>query len=173
MKAVTMNHWIKCGFALPALAVAALMNGATAAQAAGPEALRIDAPWARETAAGQRDGGGFVTIINDGSTADQLVAASSPASAEVQIHTVQLENGMMRMRELPGGIPVPAAGRVELKPGSLHIMFIRLNYPLKAGDQVPVTLKFREAGEKTVTFEVRSVAAMQPATMAKDPAAGK
>jgi len=150
-----------------------LMPASWTSLAASPETLRIDAPWARETAAGQRDGGGFMVITNDGSKADQLVGASSPVSQEVQIHTVQLEQGMMRMRELPDGIPVPAAGRVELKPGSLHIMFIKLNHPLKAGEQVPVTLKFREAGEKTVTLEVRSVAVMQPAMPAKEPTAGK
>jgi len=32
---------------------------------------------------------------------------------------------------------------------------------------------FREAGEKTVTLEVRSVAVMQPAMPAKEPTAGK
>jgi len=114
-----------------------------------------------------------MVITNEGGKADQLVGASSPVSQEVQIHTVQIEQGVMRMRELPGGIPVPAASRVELKPGSLHIMFIKLNHPLKAGEQVPVTLKFREAGEKTVTLEVRSVAGMQAAPMAKDPPATK
>lgn len=167
-----MKNWTRIGYTLAMLAAAIFVTGTRDLQAASPEALRIDSPWARETAAGQRDGGGFMTIINDGK-ADQLVAASSPVSAEVQIHTVQMEQGMMRMRELPGGLPVPAASRVELKPGSLHIMFIKLNHPLKAGEQVPVTLKFRDAGEKTVTFEVRSVAAMQPAGMAKDPPATK
>lgn len=168
-----MNNRINRGSALAMLAAAIVVTGAGTARAASPEALRIDAPWARETAAGQRDGGGFMVITNDGSKADQLVGASSPVSAEVQIHTVNIEQGVMRMRELPGGIPVPAASRVELKPGSLHIMFIKLNHPLKAGEQVPVTLKFREAGEKTVTLEVRSVAGMQPPTMAKDPPAAK
>jgi copper(I)-binding protein len=32
--------------------------------------LRIKAPWARETAEGQRDGGGFMTIVNEGKTAE-------------------------------------------------------------------------------------------------------
>jgi periplasmic copper chaperone A len=163
-----MDKHTKNGIALAVLAIAAFITGASAASAAGQETLRIETPWARETAAGQRDGGAFMTIINDGA-ADQLVAASSPASSQVQIHTVQLENGMMRMRELPEGIPVPAAGRLELKPGSLHIMFIKLNQPLKAGEQVPVTLKFRVAGEKTVRFEVRSVAAMPQAAMPMEP----
>ena len=170
-----MNTRMKYGFALAALAAAAVLTGVQAAQAASPQTLRIESPWARETAAGQRDGGGFMNIINAGTAADQLVSASSPASAEVQIHTVQMQDGMMRMRELPDGIPIPAAGRVELKPGSLHIMFIKLNSPLRAGEQVPVTLKFREAGEKTVTFEVRSVAAT-PATsppMPKEPPVSK
>jgi len=168
-----MDLRTKNGFALSALAIAALVSGARAAQGADVQTLRIEAPWARETAAGQRDGGGFMTIINDGTAADQLVSASSPVSAEVQTHTVQMDNGMMRMRELPNGIPVPAAGRVELKPGSLHIMFIKLDHPLRAGEKVPVTLKFRVAGEKTVTFEVRSMAAMQQSTMPKEPPASK
>jgi len=158
-----MNKNLKNACALSVLAIACLTARTLEVRAAGTETLRIEAPWARETAAGQRDGGGFMTIVNDGA-ADQLVGASSPASSEVQIHTVQIENGVMKMRELPGGIAVPAAGRVELKPGSLHIMFIKLNQPLKAGEQVPVTLKFRSGGEKTVRLEVRSVAAMpQPA----------
>ncbi|MFO1502740.1 MAG: copper chaperone PCu(A)C [Steroidobacteraceae bacterium] len=153
-----MKYWTTTGCALAMLAAAVFTNATAAPGAASPETLRIDAPWARETAAGQRDGGGFMNIINDGNTADRLVSAASPASAAVQIHAVQMEQGMMRMRELPDGVPVPAAGRVELKPGSLHIMFIGLNHPLKAGDRVPVTLKFRAAGEKKVMFEVRSLA---------------
>jgi periplasmic copper chaperone A len=168
-KVASMDIRIKSGLALAVLGAAFLLTGLRAAYGAGPETLRIEAPWARETAAGQRDGGGFMTIINTTASDDQLVGATSPASEAVQIHTVQMENGMMRMRELPDGIPVPAAARVELKPGSLHIMFIKLKQPLKAGEQLPVTLKFRVAGEKTVRFEVRSVAAMPRAAMPVEP----
>ena len=140
-----------------AISAAGLLN-ATALSAAESAGLRIEAPWARETAVGQPDGGGFMVIVNNNKAADQLVGASSPASGEVQLHTVLMENGVMRMRELPDGIAIPANGRVELKPRSLHIMFIKLGKPLKAGEKVPVTLKFRNAGEKTVMFDVRSVA---------------
>lgn len=171
-KVTAMNHWMKNGFALAA-AAAALLGGSRETWGASPETLRIEAPWARETANGQRDGGGFMTIINDGARADHLVAASSPVSAAVQIHTVQMEGGMMRMRELPNGIEIPAAGRIELKPGSLHIMFIKLNHPLKAGEQVPVTLRFREAGEKTVVFAVRSVSGMPQMAAPKEAQATK
>ena len=152
------------------LALAFVATGIRNVPAAAPAQLRIEAPWARETAEGQRDGGGFMTIVNDGKSADQLVAASSPVSAEVQIHTVQMENGMMRMRELPEGIAIPAQGRVELKPRSLHIMFIKLQRPLRAGEQVPVTLKFRAGGERTVLMEVRAMAASMMSPMPAPPA---
>lgn len=168
-----MNVRMKNAMALAVLAMAGVATGAWAAQGEDARNLRIEAPWARETAAGQRDGGGFMVITNAGSKADRLVGGSSPVSAEVQMHTVQIEGGVMRMRELPDGIEIPAAGKVELKPGSLHIMFIKLNHPLKAGEQVPVTLKFRDAGEKTVTFEVRSVAGMPQMAMPKDAPAMK
>ena len=72
------------------LALAFMATGIRNVPAVAPAQLRIEAPWARETAEGQRDGGGFMTIVNDGKTADQLVAASSPVSSEVQIHTVQM-----------------------------------------------------------------------------------
>lgn len=165
---VEMNNWMKNGFVLAATVAVVFVANIEVSRGAAPETLRIEAPWARETAAGQRDGGGFMVITNGSGKADQLVAASSPASAEVQLHTVQIEGGVMRMRELPQGIEIPAAGRVELKPGSLHIMFIKLNQPLKAGEQVPVTLRFRDAGEKVVRFEVRSVAGMPQMAMPKD-----
>lgn len=168
-----MNNWIKNGMALAAASSVFFMAGSAVTRGAAPETLRIDAPWARETAPGQRDGGGFMVITNDGKKADQLVGGSSPVSAEVQLHTVQIEGGVMRMRELPHGIEIPAAGKVELKPGSLHIMFIKLNHPLKAGEQVPVTLKFRDAGERTIRFEVRSVAGMPQMAMPKDAPATK
>lgn len=61
--------------------------------------------------------GGYVTIANKGSQEDRLVAACSTRAGELQIHEMTRKGDVMKMRELPDGLPVPAGGSVELKPG--------------------------------------------------------
>jgi copper(I)-binding protein len=108
---------------------------------AARQAIAVTNAWARETAPAQVNGGGFLTITNKGQ-ADRLVSASSTVAPTVQLHTMSMDGGVMRMRELPDGIPVPAQSVVELKPGGMHIMFIGLKAPLKPGQSVALTLRF-------------------------------
>lgn len=53
------------------------------------------------------------------------------------------------------GLPLPAKGVLELKPGAAHLMFVDINRPLMAGDTIPVTLRFERAGERRVELRVR------------------
>ena len=87
------------------------------------------------------------------------MSASSPVAAEVQIHDMKMEEGVMRMRQLTAGLAAPAGGRVELKPRSLHLMFMQLKAPLVAGQTVPVTLQFEKAGSVAVQFRVEAMGA--------------
>ncbi len=121
--------------------------------------IAVTQSWARETAPGQVNGGGFLTIKNNADQPDRLVSATSPASASVQLHTMTMDGGIMRMRELPDGIPVPAKSVVELKPGGLHIMFIGLKGSFKPGQTVRLALRFEKAGTVNVSLPVRPVGA--------------
>ena len=141
------------------------------AHAAGP--IGIENAWTRATAAAQSVGGGFMTIVNAGKADDRLVSASSPVAAEVQIHDMKMEEGVMRMRQLTGGLGVPAGARVELKPRSLHLMFMQLKAPLVAGQTVPVTLQFEKAGSVAVQFRVEAMGASAPAATGQQAAAPK
>jgi periplasmic copper chaperone A len=108
-------------------------------------------PWARATVVGQSMGGAFVTLV---STEDaKLIAAKSPVAKEVQLHAMSHENGMMNMMQQTS-IALPANQKVELKPGSLHLMFIGLKTPLAAGNKVPVTLTIKTAKGKTETVKL-------------------
>lgn len=142
---------------LAALLSAASAESKPAAVAAGP--LTIANAWSRETAAGQSAGGGFVTITNRGAAADRLLAASSPAAAEVQIHRMSMEGGVMRMRQMTDGLAIPAAATVTLRPGSYHLMLVGLTAPLTRGASVPVELRFERAGRVRVPFRVEAVTA--------------
>lgn len=62
---------------------------------------------------------------------------------------------MMGMQKVDR-VEIPAGGRLELKPGSYHIMLIGLTQDLKVGDRIEITLRFEKAGEITVSAEVRA-----------------
>jgi len=144
------------GMAIGLIASAALAHGYKAGD------LSIEHPWSRETAPGQTSGGGFMMVLNNGTQPDKLMSATSPLAAEVQLHSSSVEGGVMRMRRVEGGIVIPAKGRLELKPGSYHIMFIGLKQPLRKGQQVPVTLKFQRAGKVDVKFTIQPIGSTGP-----------
>jgi copper(I)-binding protein len=132
----------------------ALTSLISIAAAASP--IRVENPWSRATAPGQVVGGGFMTIVNTGNTADRLVSVTSAAAAEVQIHHTSMDGGVMRMRQLTDGLEIPAASRVELKPRGLHLMFMQLRAPLDVGSSFPVQLQFEKAGTLTAQFKVEN-----------------
>jgi len=128
--------------------------------------LRIEKPWARATPPGATVAGGYMVIRNAGAAPDRLVSASSPAAAKVELHVHLHENGVMKMRQVPG-YEVPAKGEFELKPGGAHLMFMDIKRPFKEGEKQPVTLTFEKAGELSVEFEVGGMGGAAPAMQPK------
>ena len=116
--------------------------------------LTLSDPFSRATLPNAPVAGGFMMVRNDGSGDDRLVAASSQAAGRMEIHEMAMQNDVMKMRELEEGLPIPAGGMVELKPGGYHIMFMDLQHPLVEGEEVSVTLTFETAGEITVPFVI-------------------
>lgn len=127
-------------------------------QVAAAAGIDIDDAWARATVAGMSMGGAFMEITNETGSDDVLLGASSPVAEKVELHTHINDNGVMRMREVQGGVALPRNKEVELKPGSYHIMFMGLKAPLKAGETFPVTLRFKKAQPQTVQVEVKAAA---------------
>jgi len=119
--------------------------------------ITIGHPHARATAPGQPTGGGYLTLENKGAD-DRLMSASAAVSPSVELHSMAMEGDVMRMRQVDA-IDVPKGTKVELKPGGMHIMFVGLKAPLKAGDRFPMTLRFQKAGAVTVQVTVEAVKA--------------
>lgn len=128
--------------------------GAPGAANANPAGLSIQDAFARPAPAGGM-GGAFLTVVNTGSAPDRLVSARSPIAQTVETHETIDDNGVMKMRPVAGGFEVPANGKLELKPGGKHLMFVGLTSPLTAGSDVEITLVFEKAGEKTLKVPVR------------------
>lgn len=109
--------------------------------------------WARPTVQGQSAGGGYLRIENKGGAADRLLSATADVSVRTELHSMTMDGDVMRMRQVEA-IDVPAGGTVELKPGGLHLMFMGLKAPLKAGTTFALTLRFEKAGEVKVQAQV-------------------
>jgi copper(I)-binding protein len=122
--------------------------------------LKISAPWARATPKGAQVGGGYLTITNMGSEPDRLLGGTSAVAKEVQVHEMTMANGVMKMRQLAGGLEIKPGATVTLKPGGYHIMFVGLTQPLKQGEHFKVTLAFAKAGKVDVDFTTEGLGAM-------------
>lgn len=109
--------------------------------------------WVRGTVAGQSATGAYMTLR---STEDCImIEARSPIAGRVEIHTMSREDGMMKMRSLPG-LELPAGKTVELAPRGNHIMLMELNKPLNKGDRVPITLVSKCLDRKVETLQVNA-----------------
>jgi copper(I)-binding protein len=116
--------------------------------------MRIDHPYARATMPGQTSGAAYLTLENKGKNSDKLVSITSPAAKSVEIHTMSMEGNVMKMREV-SHIEIKPGAKVTMKPGDgYHIMLVGIQQPLKAGDQVPLTLNFEKSGKVEVSAQV-------------------
>jgi copper(I)-binding protein len=124
--------------------------------------LTIEQAWSRATPGGATVGAGYLRITNAGSTPDVLTAVTSPVAEHVEIHEMTSTDGIMRMRELAGGLELKPGETAELKPGGLHLMLVGLKSPLKEGERFWATLKFKHAAEVEVEFAVVPLGAGTP-----------
>jgi len=115
--------------------------------------VKVEDAWVRGTVATQKATGAFMRLTPSANA--RLVEAKSPVAGVVEIHEMAMENDVMRMRQVPG-LDLAAGRTLELKPGGYHVMLMDLKQPLKAGEQVPITLVFEDAAQKRFTQEVKA-----------------
>ncbi|WP_367715818.1 copper chaperone PCu(A)C [Nitratireductor sp. GISD-1A_MAKvit] len=109
--------------------------------------LKIAHARVRAMLPGQPAGGGYMVIENTGSDDDTLVSLASPRAGKVEIHTMEMNNDVMVMRPVKGGLAIPAGETVTLEPGGLHVMFMQVEKGFREGETIPLTLEFENAGK--------------------------
>lgn len=92
----------------------------------------------------------YFTLKNAGK-ARALVDAHCDCAGMTMIHETTEQDGMAKMRHVDSAA-LPAGGELVLKPGGLHVMMMRLQAPLRAGEQIPLTLQFADGD--TLTFHL-------------------
>jgi len=107
----------------------------TAAMAA--DEIRVADAWVRATAPGQGVAGAYMNLTSRSPVA--LLGAASPVAGRVELHTMSMNGGVMRMRPLDR-LELPPNKTVSLTPGGHHLMLIDVKRPLKAGERVALVL---------------------------------
>lgn len=143
---------------LGALLAIGLLTTATA------QTVDVKNAWVRSSVQGQKATGAFMTLTaQDGA---KLVGASSPAAGLVELHEMKMDGDIMRMREVAGGLELPAGKAVDLKPGGYHIMFLDLKAALPANSTVPLTLVFKDAKGVESKMDLKVPVALSAGAMA-------
>jgi periplasmic copper chaperone A len=120
--------------------------------------IEIIAPWSRVTPKGAETAIGYMTIKNNGTTPDRLIGGSAEFANTFQMHSMTMENGVSKMRELKE-VEIKPGQSIEFKPGGLHIMFVGVKHPLSKGEHVKGTLVFEHAGTVQIEYDVQGIGA--------------
>ena len=159
-----MRRSLSIRLAVLAAAVAAVLHGRDAAAADfSIGSIQIGNPWTRATPKGADIAGAYMTLSNKGTAPDRLIGGSSPVAGRFELHLMTVEDGVMKMRPVDGGLEVKPGATVELKPGSFHIMLMGLKQPLEKGQKVKGTLVFEKAGTVEIEYAVEALGASSPA----------
>jgi copper(I)-binding protein len=149
--------------ALYSFAVMAILLAPVQAEDVKAGDIVITQAWSRATPGGAKVGGGYLTIENKGTAPDRLIGGSADIAPKVQVHEMSMNNGVMTMRPVEGGLVIEPGKTVKLSPGGFHLMLLDLKGPLKQGDKLPITLEFEKAGKVSIVLDVESIGAMGPA----------
>lgn len=105
--------------------------------------------------------GSFGTIEN--TTDEDIIVESADyeGAGTVQLHETVEQDGKMMMQEMTHDFVIPAGGSYELKPGGDHIMLMKLEGPLEAGDLITITLNLKSGEKVDFTSDVRTYTGAQ------------
>ncbi len=142
-------------------ATAAITLMATPAGAIGAAVdPQIANAWVRLPAVSSRPAAGFF-VAKAGSINDALVGASSPMAERVEMHSMTMTDGVMRMRA-EQQFDLPMGSSLAFQPGGNHLMLFGMSADVKPGDRVPVTLEFKSGARVKVEAEARAAASGAP-----------
>jgi len=125
---------------------------------AGPlaaQGMMVHDAYARSSTAASTSGAAFMVLMNHSGSDDRLIGASSDVAAKVELHQhAEDSNGVMRMGEIEGGVPIANDEAHAFQRGGDHLMFMGLKRPLAQGEMINVTLEFEKAGAVDIEIMV-------------------
>ena len=117
--------------------------------------ITIHNPWVRSAPSNAPALAVFMQIHNQSNKTIKLLTADANGYKRVEIHRTINDNGLMKMVK-QSFAPIPAEGKLHLKPGSWHIMLIKPEKVPSEGNMVEIKLEFDNGMIKTVPAIVKS-----------------
>lgn len=121
------------------LALSPLLASA-AEPATTQDTVKLTEAWVRTTNPGQAVGAAYMTLSSAQDVT--LTKVESDLTDSVEIHSMSMQNGVMKMRMLDS-LPLTAGKPYKLAPGGFHLMLFDLKKPLNVGEQVNFVLYFK------------------------------
>jgi copper(I)-binding protein len=97
---------------------------------------------------------GYGRLHNPDARALVVTGARSPDFARVALHEMRMEQGVMKMRELPR-VEVAPHGDFALEPGATHLMLFEPSHALKPGERVEIAFELEDGPAIEAELEVR------------------
>src|SRR3546814_14488705 len=98
--------------------------------------LAVSQAWSRAMPPSAPTGAVYFILENRGQQPQRLIGAQTSRAEKTELHTHVHQGNMMKMQQVEA-VDVPAAGKVEFKPGGNHVMLFGLKQPLEAGESFP------------------------------------
>ena len=134
-----------------AVALAMIVMTTLNLTAAASDRLTFSDVQLRATTAGMSSSAVYLKITNNGISDDKLIAARAAIAQRIEIHSMEMDNEVIRMRAINGGLVIAAGDSLALAPGGLHIMLMGLNTDLAPGTKHEIILVFEKAGDINLT----------------------
>ena len=136
------------------LCVCLMMAPALLVSAGEVTDISVSNPWIREAPPGISVMAGYMTLRNNTSRPQVLVAASSSSFETLSTHRTVERNGITSMVHTPQ-IEFASNEKLVFAPGAYHLMLMNPKRPLRTGDRVDIILEFRSGLRLPVSYEIR------------------
>ncbi|MGA2655561.1 MAG: copper chaperone PCu(A)C [Gammaproteobacteria bacterium] len=106
--------------------------------------LVISGAYVQPLIPGQNNTAAYMTIDNNSKVTYVLKGAFSSMAEKVELHSVSMQDGVMKMRAVETITLLPGQELV-LQPGDFHLMLINVNNELTTDTLVPICLEFQNS----------------------------
>jgi copper(I)-binding protein len=138
------------------LALAAIAVSPASAHEYKVGTVKVVHPWATPSPAGAPVGAAYLEIQNLGRKPLIFLGASSPNVDHVEIHSMTMDGGIMKMRPMPDGLTIGPHKTTLLNKMGMHLMLVGVTKPLELEEMVPLTLHFKGKPDITVDLYVEN-----------------
>ena len=118
--------------------------------------VSVENGYARESIPGTSISSAYMAINNLSAKNIRLISASSVVSDRIEIHEHTMADGLMRMRQRDY-VEILAKDTTLFQPSGFHLMIFDLKQPLKAEENIIITLFFDDQSSIDVNYSVKGL----------------